>query len=62
MDNSECDISLNLRGTILLTSRDILTRFPESMLGRMFNPEMSMMEPAKKDSKGNYLLDHDPEV
>ena len=62
MDNSEGDISLNLRGTILHTNRATLTRFPESMLGRMFNPAMYMLEPAKKDGHGNYLMDHDPKV
>ena len=62
MDKSKCDISLNLRGTIIHATRAILTRFPESVLGRMFNPELNLMEAAKRDGQGNYLMDHDPEV
>ena len=75
MDNSKFDIGINVNGVILHTNRAALTRFPESMLAKMFNSEIldetSLMKPAKKDEQGNYLIDpdhgpwtidHDPEV
>ena len=73
MANSKFDIGINVKGVILRTNRAALTRFPESMLAKMFNPEMNddLMQPAQKDSQGNYLInpenspfsiDHDPEV
>ena len=61
MNNSKCDIGINLQGVILRTNRAILTRFPESMLGKMFSSD-GWMEPSHMDNQGNYLMDNDPEV
>ena len=75
MANSKGDIGINVRGVILHTNHATLTRFPESMLAKMFNSEnldeTSLMKAGKKDTQGNYLIDpdhgpwtmdHDPEV
>jgi len=75
MANSKGDIGINVRGVILHTNHATLTRFPESMLAKMFNSEnldeTSLMKAGKKDTQGNYLIDpdhgpwtmdHDPEI
>ena len=52
-------ISLNVGGTVFVTSVATLTQYPDSMLAAMFNPE-SERSPAKKDGQGNYFIDRDP--
>ena len=53
-------ISLNVGGTVFVTSVATLTQYPNSMLAAMFNPE-SERPPAMKDGQGNFFLDCDPE-
>ncbi len=48
-------IGLNVGGEIYKTSRDTLTRFPESVLGSKFHARV----PKEKDIDGNYVLDRD---
>ena len=52
-------ISLNVGGTVFVTSVATLTQYPNSMLAAMFNPE-SERPPAMKDGQGNYFIDRDP--
>ena len=53
-------ISLNVGGTHFSTSVATLTKYPNSMLASMFNPE-SDRPPAEKDEQGSYFIDRDPE-
>lgn len=53
-------ISLNVGGTIFVTSVATLTKYPNSMLAAMFDPK-SERPPARKDNQGNFFIDSDPE-
>ena len=53
-------ISLNVGGTIFTTSVATLTKYPNSLLAAMFNPE-SERPPARKDDNGNFFIDGEPE-
>ena len=53
-------ISLNVGGTIFVTSAATLTKDHNSMLARMFGS--TELPPARKDGDGNYFLDRDPET
>jgi hypothetical protein len=53
-------ISLNVGGTIFVTSAATLTKDHNSMLARMFGG--SELPPARTDGDGNYFLDRDPET
>ena len=53
-------ISLDVGGVIFKTTVATLTQDPNSMLAAMFDPE-SELPPARKDDKGNFLIDRDPE-
>ena len=53
-------INLNVGGTVFATTRATLTKYPDSMLAIMFNPE-SERPPAEKDNYGNFFIDRDPE-
>ncbi|XP_078401341.1 BTB/POZ domain-containing protein KCTD21-like [Cetorhinus maximus] len=48
-------ITLNVGGKLYTTSLKTLTRFPESMLGLMFDGALS----TSKDRQGNYFIDRD---
>ena len=54
-------ISLNVGGTIFVTSVATLTKDPNSMLAPMFGGATEL-PPARKDGHGNYFLDRDPEA
>ncbi len=49
-------IGLNVGGKIYTTSRSTLTKYPESMLARMFN---GSLQPSATDAQGNYVIDRD---
>ena len=49
-------IKLNVGGTVFTTTVATLTKYPDSMLAAMFNPE-SERPPAGKDDNGNFFLD-----
>lgn len=48
-------IDINIGGSVYTTSLASLTRFPDSMLGVMFNGR----RPVAKDSRGNFFIDRD---
>ena len=52
-------IKLNVGGTLFTTTVATLTKYPDSMLAAMFNPE-SERPPAEKDDNGNFFMDRDP--
>ena len=52
-------IKLNVGGTLFTTTVATLTKYPDSMLAIMFNPE-SERPPAEKDDHGNFFLDCNP--
>jgi len=54
-------ISLNVGGTIFVTSVATLTKDPDSMLASMFGATTEL-PPARKDGQGNYFIDRDPEA
>ena len=54
-------ISLNVGGTIFVTSVATLTKDDNSMLAPMFGGSTEL-PPARKDGDGNYFLDRDPEA
>ena len=54
-------ISLNVGGTIFVTSVATLTKDPNSMLASMFGGATEL-PPARKDGHGNYFVDRDPET
>ena len=54
-------ISINVGGTLFVTSVATLTQYPNSMLAAMFDPK-SELPPARKDGHGNYFIDRDPEA
>ena len=54
-------ISLNVGGTIFVTSVATLAKDHNSMLARMFG-RSTELPPARKDGDGNYFLDRDPEA
>ena len=54
-------ISLNVGGTIFVTSAATLTKDHNSMLARMFGGSKELA-PARTDGDGNYFLDRDPEA
>ena len=54
-------ISLNVGGTIFVTSVATLTKDHNSMLATMFGG-WTELPPARKDGDGNYFLDRDPEA
>ena len=49
-------ISLNVGGTLYTTTIGTLTRYPESMLGAMFNGQYL---PTNLDKQGSYFIDRD---
>ena len=49
-------ITLNVGGAIYTTTLSTLTRYPESMLGAMFNGQYI---PTKMDKQGHYFIDRD---
>ncbi|XP_078078499.1 BTB/POZ domain-containing protein KCTD21-like [Mustelus asterias] len=51
-------ITLNVGGKLYTTSLKTLTRYPESMLGLMFNGAL----PTSKDQQGNYFIDRDGKI
>ena len=51
-------IGLNVGGYIYTTSRSTLTRYPDSMLGKMFSGRL----PSARDSQGNFIIDRDGKV
>ena len=48
-------VRLNVGGAIYLTTKSTLCRYPDSMLGAMFNGSF----PTAHDSQGNYFIDRD---
>ena len=52
-------ISLDVGGVIFKTTVATLTQDPDSMLAAMFDP-VSERPPARKDDKGNFLIDRNP--
>ena len=48
-------INLNVGGKLYTTSLSTLTKYPDSMLGRMFSGDL----PSTKDVQGNYVIDRD---
>ena len=52
-------IKLNVGGTLFTTTVATLTKYPDSMLAAMFNPE-SERPPAEKDDNGNFFMDRNP--
>lgn len=54
-------VRLNVGGTIYTTTLDTLRAVPDSLFGRMFDPDISLgMVPTDED--GNIFFDRDPEV
>ena len=54
-------VRLNVGGTIYTTTLDTLRAVPDSLFGRMFDPDLSLsMVPTDED--GNIFFDRDPEV
>ena len=53
-------VKLNVGGRIYSTSRSILTRYPDSMLGAMFGGNLPLEN--NTDSDGNYFIDRDGEL
>lgn len=54
-------VRLNVGGTIYTTTLDTLRAVPDSLFGRMFDPDLSLgMVPT--DDDGNIFFDRDPEV
>ena len=54
-------VRLNVGGTIYTTTLDTLRSVPDSLFGRMFDPDISLgMVPTDED--GNTFFDRDPEV
>ena len=51
-------INLNVGGKIYTTSISTLTKYPDSMLGRMFGGDL----PSAKDAQGNVVIDRDGEL
>jgi hypothetical protein len=50
-------IKLNVGGRLFTTTRSTLTKYPYSMLGRMFDDTRWA---SAIDQDGSYLIDHDP--
>lgn len=53
-------ITINVGGTLFVTSVATLTQYPNSMLAAMFDPK-SERPPARKDGQGNFFIDGEPE-
>ena len=53
-------ISINVGGQIFMTQISTLTKYPESLLGVMFNHEDQGMAPMPKTKEGHYFLDVNP--
>ena len=51
-------INLNVGGRFYTTSISTLTKYPDSMLGRMFEGDL----PSAKDAQGNVVIDRDGEL
>ena len=51
-------IKLNVGGTVFETSRQTLTQVPDSLLGRMFDPDSSL--PPARLQDGAFLIDSSP--
>ena len=51
-------INLNVGGKFYTTSISTLTKYPDSMLGRMFGGDL----PSAKDAQGNVVIDRDGEL
>jgi len=54
-------VRLNVGGTFFTTSLDTLCAVPDSLLGRMFDPD-SAFGNLPTDETGTVFLDRDPEV
>ncbi|KAI1707666.1 ubiquitin family domain-containing protein [Ditylenchus destructor] len=50
-------VHLNVGGKVFQTTKETLSKYPESILARMVNGDL----PSKKDETGAYIIDHDPE-
>ena len=59
--SSETIVTLNVGGKIFQTSLSTLTKYPDSMLGLMFNHTTEGLAPMSKTKDGHYFLDADPE-
>ncbi|XP_011672382.1 uncharacterized protein LOC105442188 [Strongylocentrotus purpuratus] len=55
---SDNQIGLNVGGKIYLTTRDTLTRYPNSFFAIMLDSDI----PSDRDAQGNYLIDRDGEI
>ncbi|XP_030855885.1 uncharacterized protein LOC115929903 [Strongylocentrotus purpuratus] len=55
---SDNQIGLNVGGKIYLTTRDTLTRYPNSFFAIMLDSDI----PSDRDAQGNYLIDRDSEI
>jgi hypothetical protein len=54
-------IRLNVGGTLFTTTRFTLTKYPDSMLAKMFDPDLGM-DAAKKDDTGAFFIDRSPDM
>merc|ERR1712117_724967 len=52
-------ITLNVGGTLFTTTITTLTKYPNSLLAAMFEPD-SECPPARKDKEGNFFIDGEP--
>merc|ERR1712117_39880 len=52
-------ITLNVGGTLFTTTITTLTKYPNSLLAAMFEPD-SERPPARKDKEGNFFIDGEP--
>ncbi|XP_030855910.1 uncharacterized protein LOC115929917 [Strongylocentrotus purpuratus] len=55
---SDNQIGLNVGGKIYLTTRDTLTRYPNSFFAIMLDSDI----PSDRDAHGNYLIDRDSKI
>ncbi|XP_030855925.1 BTB/POZ domain-containing protein KCTD21-like [Strongylocentrotus purpuratus] len=56
--HSDNQIGLNVGGKIYLTTRDTLTRYPNSFFAILLDSAI----PSDKDAQGNYLIDRDGKI
>ena len=52
-------ITLNVGGALFTTTVATLTKYPNSLLAAMFDPE-SERPPARQDKQGNFFIDGEP--
>lgn len=51
-------VTLNVGGTLFCTATSTLSKFPDSLLGRMFSDDLGM-SPSIRDQNGNHFIDRD---